>query len=301
MKIKTDFNQMDANNLKIGAKENSYNIQHEVDEFISKLRSREGQVIHSLDEIELDDEGLMISHGERIVLYIRDTGLPVEELIDNPKGDNVRKYHIHGNCQTLKRMEKSGHYDRYNIKSKPDGKFIVDGVEGGRKINNYRVIGGRTVEVEEPVELAICANCLKELGIYHEKSLHEWRNSFDIKEFFSSKKAIPKPKKSKYYDYNFPKPEKKYDKEFKYKSKKLKKELNYCCQECGVDLSTSLYTRSLLHCHHINGVDRNHKYSNLEILCLDCHIKKGREKNISTIEDRQTCREIKLSQEIKID
>ena len=59
MKFKIDFSEMDTNNLRIGATENSYNIEHEVDEFISKLRSREGQVIRSLDEIELDNEGLI--------------------------------------------------------------------------------------------------------------------------------------------------------------------------------------------------------------------------------------------------
>ena len=55
------------------------------------------------------------------------------------QGDRVVRYHTHGQCSTLKAMKNDGRFNRYVLKSKPDGLFVVDCEENQIKIST--VIG----------------------------------------------------------------------------------------------------------------------------------------------------------------
>jgi len=299
MEIKIDFSSLKDLLKIIGATEDTHKLDYEIDEFISKLRSKDGLEVNSLDDVIYDDEGYLIAYGERIVLYIKDSKNDVDDLKHNPKGANVVRYHVHGRCRVLERMKSEGRYDRYVLKSKPDGLFVVDGVEGGRRSKYGKVIYGTGNSVTVPdVALGICKCCLDEVGIGHEKKAQEWRDTFNIEEFFKTLKPL-KPLKPKWDETTFPDKEKKYDAQFRRRSKKLKKDHNYICSKCGVDLNESLTTRRLLHCHHKDGNDRWHHYDNLEILCVCCHAEEGKMPNPGFPGDMKSCEKIRESQNIK--
>ena len=302
MKIKVDFNDLDNLLKRIGATENKeVELDSEIDEFVSKLRSEDGLEVKSLDDVEYDEDGYLTAFGERIVLYIKDSKNDIENLRRNPKGDHVVRYHINGRCTTLKTKQSNGTYDRYVLKSKPNGLFVVDGIQGGEK-NRYGglVFGTGNIVTESNVELGICKNCLNAIGIGHEKSAQQWRDSFNIEEFFKNLKPLKPltPKKPRWTEDTFPQKEKRYDTEYKKRATELKKENNYRCSKCNVDLNKSLADRKYLHCHHRDGNDRNHEYANLEILCVSCHAKKGNNKNPGFPGDMDQCNRIRAAQDI---
>ena len=57
MKIKINFKRTDLLLRAIGAKEAQKKIDVEIDEFVSKLRSKEGMEVSTLDDVELDEDG----------------------------------------------------------------------------------------------------------------------------------------------------------------------------------------------------------------------------------------------------
>ena len=175
---------------------------------------------------------------------------------------------------------------------------LLDGVTGGKK-NRYGglIYGTGTIVTEEDVALGICKNCLNEIGIGHQKSAQEWRDSFDIEDFFKKLKPL-KPSKPKYTETTYPGIEKRYDREYQRKSKQLKQLNNYKCSACDIDLNSSLSHRRLLHCHHKDGNDRNQAKRNLQLLCVDCHAKIGNNKNPGFPGDLDLCRRIKAEQGI---
>jgi len=105
MEIKIDFSSLKDLLKIIGATEDTHKLDYEIDEFISKLRSKDGLEVNSLDDVIYDDEGYLIAYGERIVLYIKDSKNDVDDLKHNPKGANVVRYHVHGRCRVLERMK----------------------------------------------------------------------------------------------------------------------------------------------------------------------------------------------------
>lgn len=298
MKIKINYSALEELLKQIGAKPDSNNLDQDCIEFVSKLQSKSGLEVSSLDDVEYDDEGYLIAYGQRIVLYIKDSKNDIEKLRNDPRGENVVRYHIHGQCRTLQGKKANGTYDRYVLKAKPNGLFVVDGVTGGKK-NRYGglIYGTGTIVTEEDVALGICKNCLNEIGIGHQKSAQEWRDSFDIEDFFKKLKPL-KPSKPKYTETTYPGIEKRYDREYQRKSKQLKQLNNYRCSACDVDLNSSLSHRRLLHCHHKDGNDRIHANRNLQLLCVDCHAKIGSNKNPGFPGDLELCRKIKAEQGI---
>ncbi len=65
MKIKINFKRTDLLLRAIGAKEAQKKIDVEIDEFVSKLRSKEGMEVSTLDDVELDEDGyLTVEHFE---------------------------------------------------------------------------------------------------------------------------------------------------------------------------------------------------------------------------------------------
>ena len=279
MKIKINFKRTDLLLRAIGAKEAQKKIDVEIDEFVSKLRSKEGMEVSTLDDVELDEDGYLTAHGERIVLYIKDSHNNADDVKNDPKGDRVVRYHIHGQCSTLKAMKNDGRFNRYVLKSKPDGLFVVDCEENQikNKYGNWVRGSGKTITVPD-VELGICKCCLNAAGIGHQKTAREWRDTFDIQDFFKRLKPLVKPTKPKYTDQTFPDKDKRYDREYKRRSKKLKQEAEYKCSKCGVDLNGSIRQRRLLHTHHLDGNDRIHRYNNLRVLCVICHQDEGKSK-----------------------
>ena len=301
MKINLSFQTLDEQLKKIRASEKKITLEENLDVYVSKLRSKEGLEISSLEKVEKDAEGYLTAFGERIVLYIRDTHNNAYDIRNDPKGDSVVRYHIHGDCQKLKEMEADGRFNRYVIKSKPDGLFTVDGKENQVKnrYGNWIPNSGSSVTIND-VKLGVCKFCLNKAGIHKDKSARKSREVFDIDKFYKSLPPIIKPKKPKWNDKTFPPKDKAYNFIFKERSKRLKKELGYCCSRCGVNLNESPHIRSLLHCHHKDGNNRNHEYKNLEILCISCHADVGKNKSPGSIEQINECKQIQQDQDISI-
>jgi hypothetical protein len=301
MKIVLSFKGLDEQIKKIGASEKKIILEENLDVYVSKLRSKDGLEITSLDKVDKDAEGFLTAFGERIVLYIRDTHNNADDIRKEPKGDYVVRYHIHGDCQKLKEMEADGRFNRYVIKSKPDGLFTVDGKENQIKnrFGKWVPNSGSSVTIND-VKLGVCKFCLNKAGIHKDKSARKSREAFDIENFYKSLPSIIKPNKPKWTDKNFPSKDKAYNFTFKERSKRLKKEMGYSCSRCGVSLNESPHTRSLLHCHHKDGNNRNHEYDNLEILCISCHSDVGRNKLPGSIDQITDCKQIQKDQGISI-
>jgi len=64
-----------------------------------------------------------------------------------------------------------------------------------------------------------------------------------------------------------------YPSNFKEISKKVRGMKNYTCENCGINLSKKEHQK-FCHCHHKNADKSNNSLSNLEVLCIECHVKK---------------------------
>ncbi|PPC76246.1 hypothetical protein C4K68_16550 [Pokkaliibacter plantistimulans] len=89
---------------------------------------------------------------------------------------------------------------------------------------------------------------------------------FDIAEFLSSYSTLFRimPEREAMVEMGG------YDDGWEDVSKNYRESKSWQCEECKVSL---LQNKRLLHTHHINGVKRDNKLSNLKALCLDCHRK----------------------------
>ncbi|MDC1084866.1 HNH endonuclease signature motif containing protein [Pseudomonadales bacterium] len=210
--------------------------------------------VGSLDLV-VKDRGPLQADGYGVVLYIKDQGSRIEDVISDPSAG--RKVHL-AYCKTLRQMEEGGKFERYHLKREPDGLFLVSG-------SPYK---GATME--ESVSLSVCKNCLKQLNYGGYRQLR-WiggardkaTRDFDYGAFFEN------------YSSFFPKlpirDEKSptgYTADWKEISKSVRSDAKNCCEMCKVDMSSA---PGLLHTHHINGVKTDNSLGNLRVLCASCH------------------------------
>jgi hypothetical protein len=297
MKLNNTFPELDILIKKMGATEIRWKSSGRLTNLqLQKLSSIEG-LERTLEDIEMDEHGLMYIDGQPVILFIKDTWNTADMLNHDPKGPNRIRFHVVGDCTTMEQMKRRKRYDRYTFTANQGGKFLLFARK--EKYSNLKV--------KVTAELAVCMNCLIRLkykGSGHDgigKPNNETRaakEKFNIKNFFNNfvQTLISKPKFS---EISYPEPE--YTAEFEMIKKKLKEAWKYKCSnsECKVDLSLLAY-RAMLHCHHIDGNPGNNNEHNLEVLCICCHAEKGwhlikPEKNKELYE---RCLKIKKSQGI---
>ena len=209
--------------------------------------------VSNLDGV-IKDLGPLQADGYGVVLYIKDHGSRIDEVIDDPA--EGRKVHL-AYCKTLEHMEKSQKFERYRLKREPNGQFLISGLSNQTEI------------LEQEVPLSVCKNCLKQLNYrgYRDLSfIGDARDlatrDFDYEAFFEN------------YSSFFPKlPSKDEKSPVDYASGQrevftvARKRAGNCCEKCGVDLTT---LPSLLHTHCSGGVEDEKSADNLRVLCANC-------------------------------
>jgi hypothetical protein len=271
MKIKINFQNLDKLVNKMQAVEVPWKSLDKLSNLeLQQLESIEG-LEKGLDDIVIDENGLMSLGGEPVILFIKETWNTVDMLKYDPGGKGRIRFHILGDCSTLEQMKRKKRYDRYAFTKNQSGEFSVYAKKEKYSKDNIKL----------NTKLAVCINCL--LKLEYEGSGRDGRGrpssktfenkeNFSIKEFFKNyvQTIITKPK---YSDVSYPEPG--YNSAFHKIKKEIKQKRKYNCEECSVDLNLLAY-RKLLHCHHVDGNTGNNSYKNLQALCICCHANYGK-------------------------
>ena len=254
------------------------------------LTSEEKRLMESADGLELNlaqlekhicKNGMVAIDGRPAVLWIKKTDNPVKDLLNDPKGPHIKRFHIFADCTAMKRMKALGKFDKYAVGYRQDGKFNVFGTEG-RKVFGFRTFITKQKELKN-IELGVCINCLQKANfqsineVYpsaNRINLKQYRIDFNIKEYFKEY-GQEKFLHPKHTDASYPNPKEEYGQEFIIAKLKFRKALGkrgYICDDCGVDLS-ELKNRDFHDIHHKNALSTDHDFSNLRGLCIVCHSK----------------------------
>lgn len=245
MKLNVDLSALIAQPKKMGDP-----VVRVISDTVLPELSKKGVILKSSEDPRNVD-GLLAYGNVQVVLYIQDHSFNFERAKASPRGAN--RFHI-SECKTIRDMRASGRFERYVMTNNASGKFYAtDGRGGG-----------------EYIDLNVCMNCLEKLNYqaYRQKSKlerYEVVNQFQAEEFFE--------KYSSFFDA-FPRRQagakEGYADDWPAISRRMREAAGFHCQECQVDLSRYPH---LLHTHHVNGVKRDNREQNLQVLCVDCHSK----------------------------
>lgn len=211
-----------------------------------------------LEEVEVNDDGLLSYQGEQVLLYIMDTNKDEATLLHEP--ENAPRFHV-ADCRTLDTMRSAQRFDRYVVTNNTSGEFRVEFKDWATGEHG-----------ETTSHLKACKNCLNHLNYKGYKRTNGlgksviW-NDFSIAEFFETYKSRFKQKPS-YTDTTAPTGG--YAKDWNEISTQFRQSIGWKCQECKADFSER-GNHNLLHVHHVNGVKGDNSRHNLRGLCLLCH------------------------------
>ena len=205
--------------------------------------------------------GELLYKGVKVLLYIRDQ--INYRLSDTDISNYTSEYKFHvAYCSTLENMQQQGKYEKYVVSTRNDGFFLVTASNGHVSETSYQ-------------KLKICKNCLRRLNYRSYKNVSYNRqigiyNNFTLEEFFSVEDGNYRffgtlPRKTEKDA-----PVNEYTSDWKEISNRLRRLHNWKCEKCGKDCSEK---HGDLHVHHINGIKSDNNYSNLMVLCTECHIK----------------------------
>ncbi len=257
MRLNIDFGSLDTLLQRMGAKEVNWDISG------TKLPERQAlrAQLAGGKEIKLDEVanlgGLLAFNGEQVLLYIKDTRVSKEKLLNKP--EDYSKFHF-AECKTIKDMRRGKRFSRYHVTQRFDGKF------------NCTWFNEDTRESGDILaELKVCMNCLKLLnweGYTETKTKAEKteiRDSFDIPYFLRLYETVfySKPSSNEFTPVRST-----YVADWRQKSENYRSSQRWRCEECGVNLSNH---KKLLHTHHIDGCLANNSFANLKALCVLCH------------------------------
>ena len=261
MKLSLSFPELERQCHKIGARPSVWSIHapavNSRADLLIKLQEGIEADHLNIGEIEAKHGTLLSYSGEQILLYIRDTDQDYYTLKNTP--ENAPRFHI-AECRTLKNMRSTGRFPRYVLTNDTSGSFRVDW-------RNHRT--GKSGETR--AALKVCKNCLSTLNwqqynkVTTETEQNSIRDSFSITDFFMD-----------YATFFYSRPQYKdtdpslseYVKDWSKISHKYREEANWTCESCQANLKTA---KSLLHCHHRNGVRGDNAPGNITVLCILCH------------------------------
>jgi len=207
----------------------------------------------SIEDLRIANDGTLEHKdypGQKMIVYIRDYngfyGLP--------------KFHISW-CSTLESMAEGGRYSRYVVSQRTDGLFSVN-----------KILKNKLVKTHEE-NLNVCKNCLNKLN-YSQYSRKNYNSkniivaNFKVKDFLDkyNTNIILTPEHNEESQ-----PLNEYPKNWNEVSKNYRASKNWICEECGKDMS---HDRGNLHVHHINGNKHDLSPSNLQAVCVSCHMNK---------------------------
>ena len=198
-----------------------------------------------LNEITVDEKGLLTYKGFKVIAYIRDQRA---KKVDHYKKISSYRYHL-CDCSTLQDMRERGREGRYLTTKRKDGMFEV------YDTSDYK-------SIKLTVKMNLCKNCITEL-----ENRNLWFSPFSLDKYFEK------------YDSHVPKTIKRIETATVIQnylpnhddiSREYRKASNYRCQKCNVDCTSK---PNLLHLHHRNGNPSDNSHENLMVLCIDCHSK----------------------------
>ena len=194
------------------------------------------------------DGGPLAYQGQQVLLYIKDTRLDRQTLMEDP--ERSRRFHI-AECRTLEGMRRDNRFARYVATNRTDGVFSVEATEEDT---------GNVESLEAP--LYVCKNCLESLSLLSERG--DWPK-FSILDFFRQYETffLSPPKHT-----DITAPRGGYRRDWSFIARDYKEKNDWKCEKCKVDLCEN---RNLLHCHHRNGDLSNNTWENLQALCVECH------------------------------
>ncbi len=202
-----------------------------------KRKLIEGISLDRKDKVQVNGDGTLSYKRQNVVSYIRDW-----------YGEkNLPKYHI-VNCETIQDMQRQGNYSRYVCAKPKNGQFTVN------RPNHI---------ASEMLNLSICLNCLKEIGLRdvykpNEFPLSDWLDAIDEGYGYEAY-SIDRINNAESY----------YIAAWKFLSWLCRKNAYWKCQECGIELRKPP-DRKFLHAHHTKGTRYNHP-EDLIALCIQCH------------------------------
>ena len=282
MKIQDYFQELHKAVNQMGAKNRDFTLKIQLPKLDTiDTDLKEGGISVTSRDIEKLQNGLLSYKGRHVLLYIQDHGSNVHMALQN--GAEGKKYHVAW-CRTLKEMDNSGRYDRYVATNDISGYFYIDGRNG------YEFTEGKA-------QLKVCKNCLSLLSYqgYDYSSGVRIFNNFSLKEFFESYKSHFKRKPK----YKASQNKSTYTDDWAELSRTYRESAKWKCEQCKINLRDH---KSLLHCHHINGVKQDNRQKNLKILCVECHSKEPSHNHMRiSKKDRDILQTLRLRQKGKIE
>jgi predicted HNH restriction endonuclease len=181
------------------------------------------------------------------------------------------KYHV-AECATLQTMRENNRFGRYVLTGRVDGKFVVNQFIQGED-EPYRK--------DHEIRMDVCKNCLKALnwdsyislpGIRRDQAVKDFNPEKYLKKYGSKVRTFPMHDERSARMNQYPS-------DWDEISRKVRRHRNWTCEECGVNLGE--HSNGDLHVHHKDGQKHNCAWSNLKVVCIDCHKKEFNHQHLS--------------------
>lgn len=205
-----------------------------------------------LGDIHVEADGTLSLKGQRVVVYIRDIAMYKDDY-------KMPKYHV-SYCKTLEEKSNKHQFNlRYVFYQNDSGSFPIN------------LIKDKRIESKN-IPLSVCMFCLGRIewnGFSFSKSNKDDRqkivNDFTLKKFYAK---YPKDLLTVLPQYSADlSPINDYTQDWNLVRDRIKCERGFKCEKCTET------RRDRLDIHHKNGQKNDNTKSNLEVLCVTCHMK----------------------------